>query len=142
MNLENNKDVLITLKSIQTDGKDKMETELITAGTYFKNDDGFSISYLESEATGFEGSTTLLKTQGNNQVIMERSGKASANLVIEKGKKHHCHYGTPYGDFMVGILAGDIKSTLTDQGGDLYFKYVIDINSSYISDYEMFINIK
>ncbi len=140
--MEKNKDVLITLKSIQFDGSDRQETELITEGNFKKSDDGFIITYDESEATGFKGSKTILTTLGDAQVTMQRKGSTSSNLVIEKGRKHHCHYGTPYGDFMIGITAGDIKSSLNDNGGDLYFKYVVDINSSYLSDHEIFISVK
>lgn len=140
--MERNKDVLITLKSVQSDGNDRQETELITAGIFKKHPDGFIISYDESEATGFKGSKTILTTTGDSQVTMQRKGSTSSNLVIEKGKKHHCHYGTPYGDFMIGITTGEIKSSLGENGGDLYFKYVVDINSSYLSDHEIFINVK
>ncbi len=133
---------MITLKSVQSSGKDKEEMELITEGLYRKTSDGYIITYDESEATGYEGSKTILTTVGEKQVTMQRKGSTVSNLVIEKGKKHHCHYGTPYGDFMVGITANDIKSNLENEGGELYFKYVIDINSSYISDQEIFINVK
>jgi len=133
---------MITLKSIQSDGKESQETELITEGKLKKTTDGFSISYAESEATGFEGSTTTLTMLGDSQIIMQRKGSTSSNLTIEKGKKHHGHYGTPYGDFIIGITTNDIKSTLTENGGDLYFKYVVDINSSYLSDHEIFVSVK
>lgn len=133
---------MITLKSVQSTGENKEEMEIITEGSYRKTADGYVISYNESEATGYNGSKTVLTTVGEKQVTMQRKGSTVSNLVIEKGKKHHCHYGTPYGDFMVGITANDIKSNLDSAGGELYFKYVIDINSSYISDQEIFINIK
>lgn len=137
-----NKEVMIALRSIQSSGKNKEEMELITKGNYRKTSDGFVISYDESEATGFVGSKTILTTIGERQVTMQRKGSTVSNLVIEKEKKHHCHYGTPYGDFMMGITANDIKSNLDSSGGELYFKYVIDINSSFISDQEIFINVK
>ncbi len=140
--MRKNKDVMITLKSVQRHGNDEEQTELITEGTYGKSEKGFVIIYDESEATGFSGSKTVLTTYENACVTMERIGTAPSNLVIEMGKKHHCHYGTPFGDFMVGITTNDIKSDLTAEGGDLYFRYVIDINSSYISEQEIFINIK
>jgi len=140
--LKNTKEVMITLKSVQFDGKDRQETELITEGKFKKNNDGYTITYKESEATGYEGSTTTLTTQGNAQVTMQRKGTTHSNLIIEKGKKHHCHYGTPYGDFMIGISTNDIKSKLDDNGGDLYFKYVVDINSSFLSDHEIFVSVK
>lgn len=136
------KDVLITLKSIQSDGTDKSETELITEGLYKKTKDGFTITYDESEATGYKGSRTVLTAVGDTFVTMQRTGSTNSNLFIEKGKKHHCHYGTPYGVFMVGITTKDIKSTLSENGGDLYMNYVVDINSSYVSDHEIIVNIK
>jgi len=133
---------MITLKSVQFDGKDRQETELITKGKYKKTAVGYEIIYDESEATGYDGSTTTLTAQGDAQVVMQRKGTASSNLVIEKGKKHHCHYGTPYGDFMIGISTNDIKSSLNENGGDLYFKYVVDLNSSYLSDHEIYVSVK
>lgn len=136
------KDVMITLKSIQTVDKDKNETELITQGIYKKTADGFIITYDESEATGYEGSKTILTTTGDKQVIMQRTGTTNSNLFIEKGKKHHCHYGTPFGDFMVGITTKNIKSNLDDNGGELYLNYVIDINASYVSEHEIIVNVK
>lgn len=136
------KDVMITLKSIQHSGEQKEEMELITEGKYTKTADGYVITYDESEVTGFKGSKTVLTTVGNKQVTMQRKGSTVSNLIIEKDKKHHCHYGTPYGDFMVGITARNINSALEENGGELYFKYVIDINSSYISEQEIFINVK
>lgn len=137
------KDVLITLKSVQWVDNDKAETELITTGTYEAIDDnGYKISYDESSATGFEGSKTILTCFGNRLTTLNRTGKNSSNLIIEKDKKHHCFYGTPFGEFMMGIYTIDINNNLTDNGGDIYLKYTIDINSSYVSDNEIFLNIK
>lgn len=140
--LSKKRDVLITLKSIQTIDKERNETELITEGSYKKTDDGFIITYEESEATGYDGSKTILTTTGDQQVIMQRTGTTNSNLFIEKGKKHHCHYGTPFGEFMIGITTKNIISNLNDEGGDLYLNYVIDINSSYVSEHEISVNVK
>lgn len=80
------KEVMITLKSIQYNGEEKFETELITEGKYKKTVDGYMISYNETEATGFKDSKTSLTTLGDFQVTMTRKGPASSNLVIEKVK--------------------------------------------------------
>ena len=66
---------------------------------------------------------------------------SNSNLIVETGKKHHCHYGTPFGDFTVGIYAHTIENTLDATGGRLYLKYTVDINSSYISDNEIYLTI-
>ncbi len=132
-------EVLINLTSIQTVDKESTKTELITSGELKGIDGGFEIAYDESEATGFEGSKTILTVKGNEWASIDRVGKANSNLIIEKGTKHHCHYGTPFGDFTVGIYAHSIVNELRPDGGNLYLKYTVDINSSYISDNEILI---
>ncbi len=135
------KDVLITIKSAQTVDDVPDTTELFTCGTMEKTENGHRIVYEESETTGFEGSTVTLEVS-DNVVTMNRTGKAMSSLIIEKGKKHHCHYGTEYGSFLIGIATDEIRNSITDDGGKLYLKYTLDINSSFMSVNEMFLNIK
>ena len=139
-------DVCIDIKSTQFADAARDITELFTFGTFAKakgrNPNCYSINYDESEATGFTGNSVSLSVDGNDLVVMNRIGSAASSLVIERGRKHHCHYGTPYGDFMVGITASEIRSDLCDGGGHLYLKYTVDINSSFMSENEMFINVK
>ena len=134
--------VTISLVSTQSDGINTEQTELITRGRLEKKSDRFVISYNETEATGFEGAVTELSVYGNDKVILNRSGEYTSNLIIEKGKKHHCQYGTPYGDIMVGVNSKDISSSLTEIGGNVTFKYVIDVNSSYLGDFNISIDVK
>ena len=136
------KEVSIKLVSRQSDGNTKEETELISAGLYEATEKGYRISYEESEATGFEGSVTTLETEGCRKVTMNRTGTVEANLVVDIGEKQHCVYGTPYGDFMIGITAKTIRSDLDENGGMLFFHYVLDVNSSYIGDFEIAIEVK
>lgn len=134
------KDVMITMMSVQSVDKDRNETELITSGTLEKCADGIVVCYDESDATGFNGSSTKLVCR-DDWVAIERSGRNNSSLIVEKGTKHHCHYGTPFGDFTVGIYAHTIDNSLTEAGGKLYLKYTVDINSSYISDNEIYLYI-
>jgi uncharacterized beta-barrel protein YwiB (DUF1934 family) len=140
------KNVYIDIKSTQFADDESDVTELFTYGRLKrgrgKNKDKYKITYEESEATGYEGNIVTLDVVGNDIVTLYRSGDAISNLVIEKGKKHHCHYGTPFGDFVVGVSADEIRSELGENGGSLYLKYTIDINSSYMSETEMQINVK
>ena len=135
------KNVCITIKSTQTVDQDKDSTELFTFGAMERTENGFRLYYDESEATGFAGSSVTLEVT-DEMVTMTRSGKAISSLFIEKGKKHHCHYGTEFGDFMIGVCTDEIRNELEETGGDIYLKYTLDINSSYMSENEMFINVK
>ena len=135
------KNVCITIKSTQTVDEEKDTTELFTFGAMEQFDGGFRLHYDESEATGFEGSSVTLEVS-DNMVTMTRSGKVISSLFIEKGKKNHCHYGTEFGDFMIGVCTDEIKNELKSTGGDVYLRYTLDINSSYMSENEMHINVK
>jgi uncharacterized beta-barrel protein YwiB (DUF1934 family) len=138
-----NKDVSINIKSIQVAEDECDTTELFTCGRFrAKRGGNYTLSYNESEVTGYAGSKISLAVTGDNMVVMQRSGTAPSNLIIEKGKKHHCHYGTPFGDFMVGISADEVKCNFDESGGDMYLKYTIDINSTLMSENEMFIDFK
>lgn len=137
------KNVCIKIKSTQTaEGTDdKDTTELFTYGKMEAIKDGFRLGYDESEATGFQGSRVVMEVF-SDKVTVERKGRAVSSLIIERGKKHHCHYGTEYGDFMIGVNTDVVNSDLTADGGNIYLKYTLDINSSYMSENEMFINVQ
>ena len=137
------KKVCINIKSIQTADGDSDSTDLFTYGELspMENNAGYTVIYEENGTTGYEGSTVTLEIT-KQWVRMIRTGTALSDLMIEKDKKHHCHYGTPYGDIMVGISANHIKTDVTENGGSVYLKYTIDINSSFMSENEMYINIK
>ncbi|MCI7499343.1 MAG: DUF1934 domain-containing protein [Oscillospiraceae bacterium] len=140
------KKVTITLKSISDSGHGAPDVmELITEGTFkpikLGNADGWEISYEDSEATGFAGSTTTVTCIGNELASIRRSGSADSHLVIEKDRRHHCHYGTEYGDMLLGISASRIINRLSEEGGVLYFKYTIDINSAFVSENEIYFEV-
>ena len=136
------KDVIINLTSVNIIDRDRSTTELTTTGKLKELEGGgFQIVYEESEVTGFKGSTTCLSFYGNDLVNLNRTGTTSSDLVLEKDKKHHCHYGTPYGDFTMGIFTHCIDNNVSYDGGELYLKYTVDINSSYVSDNEIYIRI-
>lgn len=138
----NSRPVMIKMKSVQIVDGESTEMELITEGKYSYCNGTHTVSYKDSEATGFDDSTTSVIVEKERFATINRDGKAPSNLVLEIGKKHHCHYGTPYGDMMIGIYAHRIQNTLDANGGHLYMKYTIDINSSYISDNEIIMDIE
>lgn len=136
------KDVDIKLVSRQYEDFDDApanyeQTEVLSVGTYKKTADGYVIEYEESEATGFEGCTTRIESFGKKKVVMSRRGSVSSELVIEPGEKHHCVYGTLYGNFEVGVEARKVSDKLTDDGGRLTFTYVVDVNSGLIGTFDI-----
>lgn len=120
---------------VKTDeGEDKIE--FFTAGTYTCSSKGCKVSYEESDGIGYEDCKVSI-TVKNGVITVERTGPAASSLTIEKNVKHHCIYGTPFGDFTMGINTYDVQDTLNEAGGRLFFKYSIDINSDFVSENEM-----
>lgn len=136
------KDVFISIRGIQTVDDERDVTELYTQGNFYRRRDNYYIAYDESETTGFAGCKTTLKVEKNNKITLIRSGAHRSQLVVESGERNLGHYGTEDGSFMIGVNARQIKSGLTDDGGELYFAYSLDLNSSLLSENEVFITVK
>jgi uncharacterized beta-barrel protein YwiB (DUF1934 family) len=136
------KDVLISIKGTQTIDDHSETTELTTQGVLIDKEGKYFIIYDESEATGFNGSKTTLKLEGDNKVTIIRNGKTNSELIVESEKRNIGHYDTGYGEMMLGVSADKIESNINKNGGDLYFKYVLDINSAMVSENEVSIKVR
>lgn len=132
---------MISLVSIQWQNNEKSETELLTKAK-FSHENGFDvISYEDTSATGFEGSVTIIKLEGEKSASIIRRGTANSALSLEIGRKHFCQYGTPYGNFQIGVYTQAIENTINNNGR-IYLKYTLDLNSSYLSDNEIIITVQ
>lgn len=136
-------DALINIKGTVVSDEGKPDViELVTTGRYFTKDNNRYISYAESEATGMSGSITTLKVEGSDTVTLIRNGTSRSRLIISKGQRQLCHYGTEYGELMIGISGCHVNSKLNEAGGELSFDYTLDINSSTVSRNEVFISVR
>ena len=132
---------MITIKGVQRVEDEVNETEIITEGTLTAVPDGYELRYNESDATGYDGSQTLLHVC-ESRFELERTGSVTSELIIELDKKNFCHYGTPYGDLVVGVQAKFVESDLDENGGKASAGYVMDVNSVLMGDYEIYIEVK
>ncbi len=122
---------LIRIKS-QISRDDEVEKiELTTRGNYILKNEHYFITYIESEATGFAGTTTTVKVAADeSRVALLRFGKSAGQLLIQRGERTLCHYETPVGSLTLGVTANDITSTLTEEGGTVYFDYMLDAGTA------------
>lgn len=136
------KDVLIHIKGIQLINGERDTTELFTQGSFYRRNGNYYITYDESEATGFVGSKTTLKVEENRKVTLIRNGSSRSHLIVERGERNIGQYGTEQGNLTIGINAHKIESRLTDEGGELFFSYSLDVNASLISENEVTIQVE
>lgn len=126
------KDVLIKIKGTYIIDNDSDVTEITTIGNFYKKQDLYCISYQESEATGFKDTKTTMEIS-NSMVTLTRKGAINTQLIIQNGIRHQCCYDTGYGDILMGISGESMDSSLTDEGGQLSFRYALDVNSALAS---------
>lgn len=136
------KEVLIKIKGTQIIDGEKDSIEIFTVGDFYKKNGSYYISYKEAEEDGYNGTRTTLKVEDSAKVTMLRSGTNKSQLIIENGIRHQCHYDTGFGSMMIGISGNTILSRLTDGGGDVLFKYTMDINTSLASENEVYVNVE
>lgn len=134
------KNITISLTSIQWQDGERCKTELITKAKQSKSGKFDVISYEDTEATGFEGSVTTIKTDGISAYIT-RQGTANSALALEVGKKNFCQYETPYGSMQLGVYTHNVDNTIAENGR-LYLKYSLDLNASPLSDNELIMTIQ
>ena len=121
--------VIISIKGSQLyEGQDPDVTELVTAGTLRREQEGYPIAYQETELTGLEGTTTKLRIEGP-RVTLLRQGSVNSQMIFEVGRKHLSMYETPYGALAVGVETRRLKNTVDEAGGDLEIDYAIEIDN-------------
>ena len=106
---------------------------LVTRGSFRKRNGHYYITYKETEATGYEGNVTTVRVEADKRVSMLRHGMAPSQLIVERGKRHVCHYDSGFGSLSLGVAADEILNHLTDSGGDVTFSYTLDTGSSQLS---------
>ena len=131
--------VMISVRGEQYfDDVDPNATELMTEGTLEQTEDGFLLSYQETELTGMEGTLTAETAMcifnqaatfeiGPGRVILRRSGSVNSQMVFEEGRQHTSLYETPYGELSVDIQTSRLLHNLTERGGLMEIKYSIAV---------------
>ena len=120
--------VIISIKGKQVNENGPDEMELVTEGRMICNDKGVLVSYQESELTGLQGTTTMLRINGP-VVTLLREGTVNSQMVFEEGRRHLSMYETPYGSMSVGINTRRVTNTIGESGGDLEIDYAIEIDN-------------
>ncbi len=133
--------VLIHIKGTQTVDGESEVVELTTAGTMEPLTEGWKLCYDETEATGLAGTTTHL-TATEGRVQLERVGAHPSMLVLEKGRRHHCTYNTPYGAIDLGTYATSMNNRLEAGGGKLDFSYTLGFNGGVSAEHTINITVR
>ena len=144
MEMENKKnEYLISVTGIQEVDGEKDKIELQTVGKDIMKPDHAYIGYKEyDEENPSVSSNNIIKVENDNKVTIIRNGEIQSRLILEKGRRHQCHYRTMVGDMMIGVFADTINNELSDNGGKLHVSYSLDFNNELISNNEFYIDVQ
>ena len=124
--MENN--VIISIQGKQSfEAQDDATIELVTEGCLEPDgDDGYTLSYQESELTGLEGTLTTFQIE-RDRVTLLRVGEVNSQMVFEEGRQHTSLYETPFGELSVDIQTSSLRHNLSERGGVMEIRYSIAV---------------
>lgn len=131
--MDNN--VIISIKGQQSYEDAEEETiELVTEGRLEDDgDDGYTLTYQESELTGLEGTTTTFHITPE-RITLHREGTLNSEMIFQEGQKHFSLYETPYGGLMLGVNTHRAKADFGEDGGNLSIRYALEVDSQPIGE--------
>ena len=122
--------VVLTVRGRQSyAGQEPEIIELVTEGSMELCQDGWEISYEESELTGLEGVTTTFRVEPD-KVILTRSGQLNSQMVFQEGTSHDSLYQMPFGTLMLTVKATRVFYDLVPDGGSIDLVYHITIENA------------
>lgn len=136
------KDVLITVRGEQYfEGASPDETELVTEGTLEKTEEGWRLSYRESELVDMAGTLTVFDVR-DGWVRLRRSGTLNSEMIFEKGRPHTSLYEVSFGTLTIDILTDELSVSLTENGGTMDIRYRIAVEHTVNGHNRFLVNVK
>ena len=138
------REVVLAIRGRQTYADQEPEIiELVTNGTMEFRDNGWDISYQETELTGLEGVTTTFRVEAG-KVTLDRTGKLRSQMVFQEGVPHESLYQMPFGALMITVKATSVFFDIVPDGGVIDLMYDIEIENTQagVIDYHLDIRAK
>ena len=123
-------EVVLSICGRQTyQGQEPDTIELVTEGTMEYRNNGWDISYEESDLTCLEGVTTTFRIE-DGKIVLKRSGKLNSQMVFQEGLSHDSLYQMEFGALMMTVTGKKVAHNLTEAGGTVDLVYSIDIEQT------------
>ena len=124
------KEVLLSIRGQQNYNEQEPETvELITEGILEKEENGWKLTYEESDLTGLKGVTTTFQVEPG-KVTLSRKGPLSSQMVFQEGTFHESLYQMDFGALMITGCANKVRYDITEAGGTIDLAYAIEIEQT------------
>lgn len=125
--------VIVTVLGVQKDAQGKKDhIELVTAGRRYQKNGIDYVSYQESNLTGMEETTTLLKIY-QDKLVLVRMGNVEQKQEFFAGEKRQGMYKTPFGIMSLAVLTKKLSISMAETNGKLEVAYELEIDGQWQS---------
>ena len=135
------KDVVISIHSLTGLGEEEDSLDFVTDGLYSYADGVASLSYLEPEVTGLEGTRTSVKVSPD-KVVVNRDGLVMSRMVFTPGQRSAFQYDTPIGTATMQMDTHRITQRFDERGGEMEIDYVLGLEHAVISRNRFRLNVR
>ncbi|HCO74921.1 MAG TPA: DUF1934 domain-containing protein [Clostridium sp.] len=119
------KDAIIRVSSIQNNDEDDC-IEIVSPGSFFKEDDEYVATYEETELSGLGDTLTTFRI-GENYFNLIREGDVNTNMEFKNGSSSSILYNTPHGGLSIKIKTNDVNIDINEAGGKVKVDYDVII---------------
>lgn len=116
---------IITITDISRTPDGEESSQVITKGCMVGGPEDYTLHFTEMLDDEYVCDTRM-NVKKRSCVNILRTGAYNSEMIVEEGRRHNSHYVTPYGEFMIGIFAKSVDSTVEMKGGKLKLNYTID----------------
>lgn len=134
--------VIVTINGVQRDGfGDDSRIEFITVGRHYHKNGVDYITYDESEISGMDGTTTMLKIYGDH-VVLVRMGQIEQRQEFRQSERSSCSYITPFGTMQMSVLTSAMEIHFAKSSGQVEIAYDLEIDGKWQSSNTLSIEIR
>lgn len=125
---------LVKVEGVQSDneGTEMDRVEVQTDGKVYHEEGATYIIYQETELTGMEGTTTILKVC-ENYLELKRKGSVNTKLSFELGKQTTSMYDCEAGSMMMTVSTEKLEVSSNKFGMNVDLEYVVVMNNSFLA---------
>jgi len=134
--------VLVTVVGTQTNEYgEESRIELVAQGTSHQKDGIYYCTYQDSEVSGMEGTTSLLKVY-KEHVVLIRKGAVGQTMEFLPGQKSDSSYITAYGTIEISVFTKHLAIVRTAGCRSLNVTYELEVNGQWQSSNTLSVNIQ
>lgn len=134
------KNVVITVRGLQSEVSDGESVEVISAGTYLRKADVHYLSYEEADEDGKITKNRIKITPSS--IEMTKQGGITTQMMFKIGQKQYSCYSTPFGELTLGVTTKHIKLKEENQQISAELRYDLEVNGAHMSECELDIEVK